>query len=318
MKHKPRVASLAAAALELGHGTRRPGRGAVMSAAIPRVASLAAAALELGHGTRRPGRGAVMSAARQHAPTSRRGPERPRVMPPALTLMPRAFTLIELLVVITVIALLLGITLPALGTARETSRRVKCLANLRGIGQGVALYINDSQGILPRVRALHVPGAPPNDISLLDLLADYLDAAVPRVDEADPDSFISSDPFTCPSDRWGSLPIPDPPPAGPPDPRPIWKQVGTSYEYTAGLYMDVAEVGLSVDRPAFGVTKALDNNRNWAIIQDQAEWHRLRTAGLKQNAVFWPDFRVDWTSRPSAAEFNRFAADVLRFGGRRP
>jgi len=56
----------------------------------------------------------------------------------------RAFTLIELLVVISIIALLVGILLPALGAARESGRRVKCGSNMRQITTGLITYTVDN------------------------------------------------------------------------------------------------------------------------------------------------------------------------------
>jgi prepilin-type N-terminal cleavage/methylation domain-containing protein len=59
------------------------------------------------------------------------------------------FTLVELLVVIAMIAILIGILLPALARARGSAWNIACLARLRSIGQAVHLYADDSKDELP-------------------------------------------------------------------------------------------------------------------------------------------------------------------------
>jgi prepilin-type N-terminal cleavage/methylation domain-containing protein len=67
-----------------------------------------------------------------------------------------AFTLPELLVVIGIIALLMGLLVPVLASARSSARKIACMANLHQVGVALHSYATDNHGNIP-----FGPKAPP-------------------------------------------------------------------------------------------------------------------------------------------------------------
>jgi prepilin-type N-terminal cleavage/methylation domain-containing protein/prepilin-type processing-associated H-X9-DG protein len=111
---------------------------------------------------------------------------------------PRAFGLVELMVVIAIVAILAGLLLPALGRARESANRTKCLSNLRQLALAFTAYLNDNKGRYPRPAQNAVQTSEdwvhfqswrdPREGSIAKYLGDTFNAAVYRCPSDDPNS----------------------------------------------------------------------------------------------------------------------------------
>lgn len=224
-----------------------------------------------------------------------------------------------------IIALLISLTLPAFNSARENARRTKCLANLRSIGLGLAMYMQtESKGLLPDVRPIN-QGSNDNDRSLLDILERYVDAPKPfqpvQGNDANGNSndWVVTEPYRCPSDRGGKR--------GGTDPRPVWQQTGSSWEYEPGLIMAVAALAQLREfrNIQSALTRAYEQPPQRVVLYDADDWHNPRL-GLddagdtlesqekrwNRNGVFFGDWSARQATFQNRDQRQAFAEEIAR------
>ncbi|MBI1189253.1 MAG: prepilin-type N-terminal cleavage/methylation domain-containing protein [Tepidisphaera sp.] len=197
-----------------------------------------------------------------------------------------AFTLIELLVVIAVIALLIGIILPALGKARIAGRQAVVLARLRDMGKGNAAYQNDYKDLLPAL--LDYDEKPMLSLSLLAKVN-----SIPRISFINPNT-----PDTVTTEET-------------PDGRPVLADLGpgTPAPIDAGTSITPANIGQVQFHCSFAYDNDAKPHQVWKPViymGDRADYATGQTFSAN-----WKDqgMCLLWTDQHAAFRRTRSAAD---------
>jgi len=96
------------------------------------------------------------------------------------------FTLVEVLVVLSIMAMLLGILMPALAAARRVAYKTGCKENLHGCAIAFRMYLDDNKNIMPTITNMPNLHLIPNPIPITSVLGKYLSGPEALKCPADP------------------------------------------------------------------------------------------------------------------------------------
>lgn len=196
-----------------------------------------------------------------------------------------AFTLVELLVVIGIIAVLVGILLPALSTAQEQAKQIKCASNLRNVGNGIAIYLAENKQFFPAAYIYSGQRITGNKQTPDSAVNGYIHWSSYLYGSSGSAQGVATEAFTCPNFEKGGLP-PTNPAAG---------------NLDDGQSVDNAgAVDQQAPRCAYTVNEAIMPRNKWVIgFQGAARAYRYVSAGKVRNssqvilATEWnPDWRI--------------------------